>query len=251
MTLRAAAFGDPLRWLARGAQDFGPAPGIGLFFGACLVATGWALLKVFEHAPAFVLGLSAGFLLVGPLLCAGLYRVSECLERGLRPRLFDALFAWRRKQDSLAIFGVVLPVLEMLWARASLVVFALSFQGSMPDFAGALGSLVNLENTEFIVAWTALGGVFATIIFSLSVVSIPMILDRRSDAITAGITSIRLVLSQPAALIFWAAVITVLVMLPGFAGLMVVGPILGHASWHAYRTMVEPLAAAVADQTDP
>lgn len=247
VTLRAAAFGDPFRWLAHGARDFGRAPGIGLFFGACFVAMGWALLKVFENAPAFVLGLSAGFLLVGPLLCVGLYRVSECLERGLRPRLFDALFAWRRKLGSLAIFGVVLLVLEMLWARASLVVFALSFQGSMPDFAGSLRSLLNLKNIEFIVAWTALGGVFAMIIFSVSVVSIPMILDRRTDAITAGITSIRLVVSQPAVLIFWAAIITVLVvlaMLPGFAGLLVVGPILGHASWHAYRTMVEPLTQA-------
>lgn len=245
VTLRPAGFGDPFRWLARGTRDFVRAPGIGLFFGACFVAMGWGLQKVFENAPAFVLGLSAGFLLVGPLLCVGLYRVSECLERGLRPRFLDAVFAWRRKQGTLAIFGVVLLVLEMLWARASLVVFALSFQGSMPDFAGSLRSLFNLKNIEFIVAWLALGGVFASIIFAVSVVSIPMILDRRTDAITAGITSIRLVLGQPAVLIFWAAIITVLVvlaMLPGFAGLLVVGPILGHASWHAYRTMVEPLA---------
>ena len=99
ITLRAATFGDPFRWLARGARDFGQAPGTGLFFGACFVAMGWALLKVFENAPAFVLGLSAGFLLVGPLLCVGLYRVSDCLERGLRPQLFDAVFAWRQPND--------------------------------------------------------------------------------------------------------------------------------------------------------
>ena len=186
VTLRPAAFGDPFRWLALGARDFVRAPGIGLFFGACFVAMGWALLKVFESAPAFVLGLSAGFLLVGPLLCVGLYRVSQSLERGERPRLLDAAFAWRRKLDTLAIFGVVLLVLEMLWARASLVVFALSFQGAMPDFAGSLRSLVNPKNFEFIVAWTALGGVFASIIFAVSVVSIPMILDRRTDAITGS-----------------------------------------------------------------
>ena len=90
---------------------------------------------------------------------------------------------------------------------------------------------------------TALGGVFATIIFSVSVVSIPMILHRRTDAITAGLTSIRLVLGQPQVLLPWAAIITLLVvlaMLPWFAGLFVVGPILGHASWHAYRAAVEP-----------
>ncbi len=242
VTLRQLAFADPFRWIVRGTRDFLRAPAIGLFFGACFVAMGWALRVVFEHAPAFVLGLSAGFLLVGPFFCMGLYHVSDRLERGERPRLVDAVMAWRRKLDTLAIFGVVLLVLEMLWARASLVVFALTFEGTMPDFARSLRSLVDPNNLEFILAWTALGGVFATIIFAVSVVSIPMILDRGTDAITAGLTSIRLVLTQPVVLLSWAGIITILVvlaMLPSFAGLLVVGPILGHASWHAYRASVE------------
>ena len=242
LALRPLTLADPLRWLAAGAHDFLRAPAIGLFFGGCFVAMGWALLAVFENAPAYVIGLSAGFLLVGPFLCMGLYYVSEQLERGERPRLIDAALAWRRKLDTLAIFGVVLLVLEMLWARASLVLFALTFEGTMPDFAGSLKRLVDPKNLDFILAWTALGGVFATIIFSVTVVSIPMILDRRTDAITAGLTSIRLVLDQPAVLLPWAAIIAILVvlaMLPGFAGLLVVGPVLGHASWHAYRASVE------------
>ncbi|HCY64133.1 MAG TPA: hypothetical protein DHV59_15190 [Oxalobacteraceae bacterium] len=241
--LRLPAFSDPFQWLARGTRDFMRAPMIGLFFGACFVAMGWALVFVFRNAGAYLLALSAGFLLVGPFFCMGLYHVSDRLELGERPRLLDAAMAWRRKLDTLAIFGLVLLVLEMLWARASLVVFALTFHGGLPDFAGSLKSLVNPQNVEFILAWTALGGVFATIIFAVSVVSIPMILDRRSDAITAGLTSIRLVLARPAVMLFWAAIITILVvvaMLPGFAGLLVVGPILGHASWHAYRATVAP-----------
>ena len=245
LALRPLSLADPLRWLAHGTRDFLHAPAIGLFFGGCFVAMGWALLLAFENAPAYVLGLSAGFLLVGPFLCMGLYHVSDRLERGERPRLVDAAMAWRRKLDTLAIFGVVLLVLEMLWARASLVVFALSFEGSMPDFAGSLRSLVDAKNLDFLLAWTALGGIFAAVIFSVSVVSIPMILDRRTDAITAALTSIRLVLAQPVVLLAWAAIITMLVvlaMLPGFAGLLVVGPILGHASWHAYRASIEPPA---------
>jgi len=245
--LRAVALGDPFRWLARGTRDFMRAPTIGLFFGGCFVAMGWALLIVFRNAPVFVLGLSAGFLLVGPFLCMGLYFTSDLLERGQQPRLIEAAMAWRRKLDTLGIFGAVLLVLEMLWARASLVVFALSFHGTMPDFSESLRSLVNPNNLDFILAWMALGSVFATIIFSVAVVSIPMILDRRTDAITAGLTSIRLVLTQPVVMLMWAAIITVLVviaMLPGFAGMLVVGPILGHASWHAYRTAVEARAPA-------
>ncbi|MCG3187881.1 MAG: hypothetical protein IOMNBAOH_02561 [Rhodocyclaceae bacterium] len=241
VALNKLAFADPFRWLRRGMRDFLRAPAIGLFFGGCFVAMGWALVLAFESAPAYLLGLSAGFLLVGPFLCMGLYYASERLECGERPRLVDAAMAWRRKLDTLAIFGVMLLVLEMLWARASLVVFALSFQGTMPDFAGSLRSLVNPKNVDFIIAWVALGGVFASIIFAVSVVSIPMILDRRSDAITAGLTSVRLVLTQPIVLLTWAATITLLValaMLPGFVGLFVVGPVLGHASWHAYRSAV-------------
>jgi uncharacterized membrane protein len=241
-TLRPLGLADPFRWLARGAHDFMRAPAIGLFFGGCFVAMGWSLLIIFENAPAYVLGLSAGFLLVGPFLCMGLYYASDRLERGERPRLLDAAMAWRRKLDTLAIFGVVLLVLEMLWARASLVVFALSFQGAMPDFAGTLRSLVDPKNLNFLLAWSALGAVFATIIFAVSVVSIPMILDRRTDAITAGITSIRLLLARPAVMLLWAAIIAVLVvlaMLPWFAGLLVVGPIVGHGSWHAYRASVQ------------
>ncbi len=241
VALRPLALTDPFRWLARGTRDFFRAPLIGLFFGGCFVAMGWALLLVFESAPAYVLGLSAGFLLAGPFVCMGLYHVSARLERGERPRLVEAAMAWRRKLDTLAVFGVVLLVLEMLWARASLVLFALSFSGTMPDFAGSLKKLIDPKNLEFILAWTALGGVFATIIFSVSVVSIPMILDRRTDAITSCLTSVRLVLAQPVVLLSWAAMITILVvlaMLPGFAGLLVVGPILGHASWHAYRASI-------------
>jgi len=87
------------------------------------------------------------------------------------------------------------------------------------------------------------GAVFAGLIFSVSVVSIPMLLDRPVDAITAGLTSLRLVLTQTGVMLWWGALITVLVvlaMLPWFAGLLVVGPVIGHATWHAYRSAVKP-----------
>jgi uncharacterized membrane protein len=240
--LRPLALALPLRWLALGWRDFRRAPAIGLFYGACFVLMGWALVTVYENAPAYVLALSAGFLLMGPFLGMGLYQVSARLERGERPDFADSLFAWRRKTDTLAIFGFVLLVLELLWGRASLVVFALSFDG-MPDFRGSILKLLDPENLNFIVAYIAVGGVFAALIFAVSVVSIPMILDRQTDAITAGLTSIRLVVTQPGVMILWGALITALVviaMLPWFLGLLVVGPVLGHASWHAYRAAVVP-----------
>ena len=241
IVLRPLTFRDPLRWLTLGWRDFIRSPAIGLFYGTCFVVMGWALLKVFEHAPPYVLGLSGGFLLVGPFMCLGMYRVSQRLENGQKPGFADSVLAWRTRTGALGIFGFVLLVLEMLWARSTLVVFAVSFDG-MPDFKGSLTALLSPDNITFIVAWGAVGFVFASLIYAVSVVSIPMILHRETDAITAGLTSMRLVLTQTGVMAWWALLITVLVglaLLPWFLGLLVVGPVVGHASWHAYRAAVE------------
>jgi uncharacterized membrane protein len=231
---------DPLRWIRAGWQDFRRAPGIGLFYGACFTTMGWLLLLVFRHAPAWTLALSAGFLLTGPFLCLGLYDVSAKLERGQAPDFGDSLLAWDTRTGTMAIFGGVLLILEMLWGRASLVVFAVSFDG-MPDFKGSLLALLDPENLGFIVAYLAVGAIFAGLIFAISVVSMPMILDRQTDAVSAALTSLRLCLTQPGVMLWWGALITllaVLAMLPGFLGLLLVAPVLGHASWHAYRSAV-------------
>ena len=240
IVLRPLSFADPLRWIALGWRDFIRCPAIGLFYGGCFVVMGWALLKVYEAAPAYVMALSAGFLLMGPFLCLGLYRASQRLEQGEKPDFGDSLLAWDTRTGQLAIFGFVLLILEMLWGRATLVIFAVSFDG-MPDLQASLRALTDPANLGFIVAWLGVGALFAGLIYAVSVVSIPMILHRQTDAITAGLTSMRLFFTQTPVMIFWGALITVLVvlaMLPWFAGLLVVGPVLGHASWHAYRAAV-------------
>ncbi len=240
ITLRRLRYGQPLHWLVLGWRDFIRAPGIGLFYGGCFMVMGWALLAAFQHAPAYTLALSAGFLLMGPFMCLGLYRVSQRLENGEKPDFGDSLLAWDTRTAQLGIFGFVLLVLEMLWGRATLVVFAVSFDG-MPDFKGSLLALLDVENLAFIVAWLAVGAVFAALIYAVSVVSIPMILHRQTDAITAGLTSMRLVLTQTGVMLWWALLIAGLVfaaLLPWFLGLLLVGPVVGHASWHAYREAV-------------
>ncbi len=240
--IRTIDLHQPMRWLVLGWRDFRRCPGIGLFYGAAFMAMGWALLKVFEHAPAYVLALSAGFLLVGPFLFLGLYHASRRLERGEQPDLGDSLLAWEDHLGALAIFAFALLVLELLWARASLVVFALSFDG-MPDFKGSLLALLNPDNLPFIVAYLGVGALFAALIYSVSVIAMPMILDRATDAITAALISMRLVFTQTGPMLLWGLLIALLgalAMLPWFAGLLVIGPVLGHASWHAYRAAVGP-----------
>jgi uncharacterized membrane protein len=240
LPLRQLRGDDPLRWLRLGWADFARAPGIGLFYGVCFAAMGWILLWTYRHAPAWVLALSAGFLLVGPFMCLGLYDVSRKLEQGEKPDLGASLIAWESRAGTMAIFGGVLLILEMLWGRASLIVFAVSFDG-MPDFKGSLTALLDPEHLGFIVAYIAVGAVFAGLIFAISVVSIPMILDRSVDAVSAGLTSLRLCLTQPWTMLVWGTTITLLIvlaLLPGFLGLLVIGPVVGHASWHAYRGAV-------------
>ncbi len=240
LELRPLGWRDPLRWLAAGWRDFVRAPGIGLFYGACFAGMGWLLLLMYQRQSAWTLALSAGFLLMGPFLCLGLYDVSRKLERGERPDFGESLFAWDTLTGSMAIFGAVLLVVEMIWGRASLVVFAISFDG-MPDFKGSFAALLDPHNLVFVLTYLAVGAVFAGLIFAISVVAMPMILDRQTDAISAALTSLRLCLTQPGVMLWWGALITTLVvaaMLPWFAGLLVVAPVLGHASWHAYRAAV-------------
>lgn len=240
LTLRSLKATDPLRWVMLGWADFRRCPRIGLFYGGCFFVMGHALWFIFQEAPAYVLALSAGFLLMGPILCLGLYDASRAIEQGATPSLRSSLTAWLPTKGTMAIFAGVLLILEMLWGRASLVVFAVTFN-TMPDTANLLKVLVSLDNLQFLVTYTVVGALFAGLIFVTSVISIPMILDRQTDAISAGLTSIRACLQNPGVMLLWGALITlmvVLAMLPWFMGLLVVGPVLGHATWHAYRQIV-------------
>ncbi len=245
LRLNSVPMTAPFGWWLSGWRDFFKCPGIALFFGLCFFIMGHILLRAFESATEYVLALSAGFLLVGPFLCLGLYRSSKSIEEGKRPLLSQALDAWLPTAGTLSLFAAVLLVLEMLWARAALIVFAVSFD-VVPEENNILAQLMNPENLDFLLAYIAVGAVFAGLIFMASVVAIPMIMDRKVDAITAVLTSIRACFTNPLAMLVWGGTITitiVLSMLPYFMGLVVMGPVMGYATWHAYRAIVpEPEA---------
>jgi uncharacterized membrane protein len=137
---------------------------------------------------------------------------------------------------------LVLMVLELLWGRASLVVFAIFFNTGMPTTSSVMEAVFNPQNWQFVAAYTVVGGAFAALVFGISVVSMPMILDRDLDGITASVTSIQVVFQNTGTMLLWGLLISTLVVLallsPWCLGLLLVGPMLGHASWHAYRSAV-------------
>ena len=246
--LRPLGFADPLRWLALAWRDLVASPGIAIFYGLCFFAMAVTLGLVFRNRPEYTMSIASGCLLVGPFLAMGLYEVSRRREAGLPPNLVASLTCWDRHIGSMSMLVLVLIVLELLWGRASLVVFAVFFNTAMPSTTGVLEAVFNLQNWSFVAVYLTVGGAFAALVFSTTVVAIPMILDRDTDAISAAITSIRVVLANPLVMLFWGALIALLVAIalaPWGAGLLLVGPLLGHASWHAYRGAIEWLDAPV------
>lgn len=236
------------RWLARGWRDLMRSYLTGVWFGVCFVAMGTLLALAFKHAPASLMALISGFLLIGPFICVGCYAISYALERGKQPEIKRAALAFRNNAKNIAIFAAVLGVLELLWGRASLVVFALFYQGGLPETGDIMRAFLTLDNLPFVVAYLVVGAVFATLVFVASVVAIPLMLNRNTDAITAALTSVRVCLASPLTLAMWGvsiALLTLLAMLPAFIGLIVVGPWLGHATWHAYRELVPAQVAHV------
>jgi uncharacterized membrane protein len=236
LTLRLT---DPLRWLRAGWGDLVAAPAIALFYGVCFWLMALILGAVFRNMPEYTVSFVSGCFLVGPFLAMGLYEVSRRREQGLPQNLGASLTCWDKHLGSMGMLVLVVLLLELLWGRASLVVFAVFFNTAMPTTAGMLQAIFDPKNWQFIAVYLAVGGIFAGLVFATCVVSLPMILDRDTDAITAGIASIEVVALRTGPMIVWGALIVALVLgalvLPWAIGLLVVGPWLGHASWHAYR----------------
>ncbi len=248
--ITSLAWSAPWFWLRLGWRDFTAHPGVGLSYGAAFWCMALILAAVFQAKPEFTMTMASGCLLVGPFLAMGLYDISRRRTLGLIPSFAASATCWKSHLRSMGMLVGVLIVLELLWGRASLVVIAVFFNTGMPSSAGVIQAVFNPDNLEFVLAYTVVGGIFATLVFAISAVSIPMILDRDTDAISAAITSITVVLENTGVMLLWGAWIAGLtamaLLLPWALGLLLVGPVLGHASWHAYRGSVRWL-----DQREP
>ena len=238
-------FSDPFSWLASGWRDMMVAKGVAAFYGVCFWLMALVLGVVFRNKPEYAMSIASGCLLVGPFLAMGLYEASRRIGLGLAPELGASLICWDKHIRSMGMLVLVLIVLELLWGRASLVVFAVFFNTGMPSTTGVMQAIFNLQNWEFLAVYLLVGGFFAALVFAISVVSIPMILDRDTDAISAAITSLQVVFGNILVLLLWGLLVTsfvALALVPYGVGLLLIGPWLGHASWHAYKGSVRWLA---------
>ncbi len=237
---------EPFRWLALGMRDMMNAPGPSLAYGALYVVMGYLILAMASFEPRLTLAMMTGFLLVGTFLSIGFYELSQELEEDREVTFLTGFRGLRHNPASLAIFAIVLGLTMGLWFRTSALMVGMFF-GSVELAVGGWGSLVGaIVNGEhglaFIATFTATGLVFAVFAFCISVVSIPLINGRKVDVVRAVVTSLRAVRHNPAAMVIWAALIALLIgagMVTLLAGLVFTLPLIGHASWHAYREIVE------------
>ncbi len=244
IAIRRIGIDEPTAWLAAGWHDMMQVPVVSLGYGAIFMLVSQFLFLGLTTLDlgSLILPLAGGFLLIGPLAAVGFYEISRRLERGEAARLGDAFLAWRENADQIALMGVALLVAMFVWIQVALILFALFFEGSPPTLTAFVAELFSgWHNVPFLLIGTIAGGILAALVFAISVVSVPMLLDRDVTAPVAIITSLRAVQANWRVLIGWAATIAVLTALgivTFFVGLLVVMPLLGHASWHAYRAVV-------------
>jgi len=232
----------PLIWLQRGWQDICRAPCASLFYGGAFVVMGYVLGWLFSYAPEHTITLATAFLLVGPFVAIGLYDISRRGEQQARIRLTDTLTAWRRNLPGISLFAMLLTLLVAGWMRVSVVIIALFFTQSFPSLDKWLSAdWFMLDNALFLLVYFGIGSVFAALVFMISVVSIPIMLDRDYDTLSAIFASVNVALKNPLCMFIWAGLIVLLTLI-GFAtfylGLWLTIPLIGHATWHAYRSLI-------------
>jgi uncharacterized membrane protein len=247
---RGVALTAPFRWLRAGIEDTRRAPGPSLTIGAICFVVSWLLVgaMLYLDYAVLILPLTAGFMFAAPLLAVGLYEGSRRIEAGERPGLDATVAAFNRNRFGIAFMGTLLMMFLYGWLRVATMLFALFFGLEAPPLEHVLSrAFLSPDTIIYGATGTLIGAVLAAIVFGASAVSLPMLVDRRVDAVTAAATSMRAVTANPMTAALWAfliVAITFTASLPGFLGLIVAVPVIGHATWHAYRDLVVPAEEA-------
>ncbi|MGV8987001.1 MAG: DUF2189 domain-containing protein [Cypionkella sp.] len=245
VTVLQADMSDLVAALRDGWHDFRHAPGYGLAFSLIYVLGGWLILGALTLRGQlwWTIPASAGFPILGPFIACGYYEISRRIEAGeaLTPGgVFGVIL--RQKDRQIPSMAAVIVVFFLFWTFLSHMIFAL-FLGTatLTNVTSSLAVFGTPSGLLMLTVGTAVGALFSLVLFSISVVSLPLLLDREVDFVTAMITSVRTVTSAPVVMLGWGALIAAslfVAMLPGFLGLFLVLPLFGHATWHLYRRLI-------------
>jgi uncharacterized membrane protein len=241
--IRRVSPGRPFAWLAQGVRDMRGNLIESLAYGLVVAAIGKVIWTYTIARPQLFTTSITGFFLLAPLLAAGLYEISRRHERGLDTGFGESLQGWRRSGGALAQFGLELVLVAIFWERVSAILFALFYNGAVPNLEAFYRDVfLSGDYWRLAAVYVAVGGMLAVVVFVISAISIPMLLDREVDIYTAMATSLVAVGRNISAMAIWAALIVGLTAI-GFAtlllGLIVIFPVLGHATWHAYRDLTQ------------
>lgn len=241
---RHLPLGAPLGWLGQGWRDLirQPWPSLAYGFVVFLLALAATVMLFRLERDYLLFPALAGILIVAPLFAAGLYVKSRTLANGERITLRAMLYVRPRAGGQVFFTGTVLCMLMLLWMRAAVIIYALFFGvNPFPGLDGVTGLLLTTPTGwGMLVVGLCVGALFAGFAFAIGVFSIPMLLDERVDAFTAMGVSVAMVWNNMGPSMVWGAIVLALFivsLLTGLVGLIVVFPLLGHATWHAYKAM--------------
>jgi uncharacterized membrane protein len=235
----------PWRWLSAGWKDLWTVPHISLMYGAAFTLCAAGLLGGLSVIgwQALILALAGGFLLVGPVLAMGLYEASRLISRGQPVSWHQVLVAVLHAPGQLALLGLALLLIYLAWLETAFLLFMMFFADQpFPPLADFIPSLLfTWRGVAMLVVGTVVGAGLAMLVFAASAISAPMLMDRPAGVAAAVFTSVRATQLNPRPMALWAALIVALTAL-GFAtlgaGLIVIFPWIGHATWHAYVELV-------------
>jgi uncharacterized membrane protein len=242
LPVRSVPLTQPFTWIKLGWEDLSENPGASLAYGLLVSMLGAIILGLERH-PYFLAASISGFLLVGPIMTAGLCELSRKHSLGEAANFDSSLHVLKRHRHSLLRFANALLLCSLVWLLASTMMLHIALGEVAPGIASTVwGDVLGSLTSAQLISYTIVGGILASVVFALSVVSIPLIIDRNADASEALSTSVRVTLTDLPAMIVWAAIIAVLVGV-GFASfltlMIVIFPLLGHATWHAYQDLVQ------------
>ncbi|MCF6263648.1 MAG: DUF2189 domain-containing protein [Xanthomonadales bacterium] len=232
---RKVGLDAPLRWLKLGWRDFRRIPQLSFGYGLVLTAISVLIISIAWSAHSLVLAIAliGGFFFVGPAIAIGLYSMSRQLENGITPVLMRCLREGRKNFGNEMILAFIFLIIFLIWARAASMVHIF-----LPSF----GATTPADLIKFLSIGSTIGAVFAALVFCIGAFSIPMMMDRNVDAITAVISSVNAVLHNKTTMLLWGLMVVtgiVVGILAGFIGLAVTLPVIGHATWHAYREVID------------